>query len=100
LIKLSLGWLQNENLKHVCKSGSIFEPFFANILVNIQKKVTIKVFRTKLSRCRDVVLEGRTIELGESLGAGKGNGEGEVSLQATWDQGGRGSHHTERRDSK
>jgi hypothetical protein len=25
---------------------------------------------------------------------------GEVSLQATWDQGGRGSHHTERRDSK
>ncbi len=31
---------------------------------------------------------------------GKGNGEGEVSLQATWDQGGQGSHHTERRDSK
>jgi hypothetical protein len=28
------------------------------------------------------------------------NGEGEVSLQATWDKGGRGSHHTKRRDSK
>ncbi len=28
------------------------------------------------------------------------DGEGEVNLQATWDQGGRGSHHTERRDSK
>ncbi len=27
-----------------------------------------------------------------------GNGEGEVSLQATWDQGGQGSHHTERRE--
>jgi hypothetical protein len=23
-----------------------------------------------------------------------GNGEGEVSLRATWDQGGRGLHHT------
>ncbi len=33
------------------------------------------LFRTKRSRCRDVVLEGRTIELGEPLGAGKGNGE-------------------------
>jgi hypothetical protein len=32
------------------------------------------VFRTKGSRCRDVVLEGRTIELGEPLGVGKGNG--------------------------
>ncbi len=30
----------------------------------------------------------------------KGNGEGEVSLQATWDQGGQGLRHTERRDSK
>jgi hypothetical protein len=58
------------------------------------------LFQTKWSRCRDVVLEGRTIELGEPLGAGKRNGEGEVSLQATWDQGGRGAHHTERRDSK
>jgi hypothetical protein len=28
------------------------------------------------------------------------NGEGEVSLQATWDQREQGSHHTERRDSK
>jgi hypothetical protein len=26
-----------------------------------------------------------------------GKGEGEVSLQATWDQGGRGSHHAKRR---
>ncbi len=31
---------------------------------------------------------------------GKGNGEGEVRLQATWDQGGQGSHHIERRDSR
>jgi hypothetical protein len=35
-----------------------------------------------------------------TVGGGKGNGEGEVSLQATWDQGGQGSHHTERRDSQ
>jgi hypothetical protein len=39
-----------------------------------------------------------------TVGGGKrewgGNGEGEVSLQATWDQGGQGSHHRERRDSK
>ncbi len=34
---------------------------------------------------------GRKMEWG-------GNGEGEVSLQATWDQGGQGSHHTERRE--
>jgi hypothetical protein len=26
------------------------------------------------------------------------NGEGEVSLQSTWDQGGQGSLHTERRE--
>jgi hypothetical protein len=39
-------------------------------------------------------------DLGKRVGAGKGNGEGEVSLQAAWDQGGRGSHLTERRDSK
>ncbi len=35
-----------------------------------------------------------------TVGGGKrgwgGNGEGEVSLQATWDQGGQGSHHTEK----
>jgi hypothetical protein len=29
-----------------------------------------------------------------------GNGEGEVSLQATWDQSGQGSNHAKRRDSK
>ncbi len=29
-----------------------------------------------------------------TVGAGKGDGEGEVSLQATWDQVGQGSHHT------
>jgi hypothetical protein len=46
-----------------------------------------------------VVLEGRTIDLGKPWGGGGGklewggNGEGEVSLQATWDQGGQGSHH-------
>ncbi len=45
------------------------------------------------SRDRDVVLVGRTIDLGKPRGVGKlkweGNGEGEVSLRATWDQGGR-----------
>jgi hypothetical protein len=45
------------------------------------------------SRDRDVVLVGRTIDLGEPRGVGKleweGNGEGEDSLQAAWDQGGR-----------
>ncbi len=56
--------------------------------------------RYRLRRAHDVVLEGRINELGEQLGAGEGNGEGEVSLQATWDQGGQGSRHTERRDSK
>ncbi len=50
------------------------------------------LFRTMWSRCRDVVLEGRTIDLGKPRGVGKleweRNGEGEVSLRATWDQGG------------
>ncbi len=36
---------------------------------------------------------------GRKMGWG-GNGKGEVSLQATWDQGGQGSHHTKRRVSK
>ncbi len=39
--------------------------------------------------------------MGKPWGGGKlewrGNGEGEVSLQATWDQDGRGSHHAKRR---
>jgi hypothetical protein len=39
-----------------------------------------------------------------TVGGGKrewgGKGEGEVSLQATWDRSGQGSHHTQRRDSK
>jgi hypothetical protein len=46
------------------------------------------------SRDRDVVLVRRTIHLGEIQGVGKlewgGNGEGEVSLRATWGQGGWG----------
>jgi hypothetical protein len=49
------------------------------------------------SRDRDVVLVRRTISFGETpgsreIGKGKewgGNGEGEVSLRATWGQGGR-----------
>jgi hypothetical protein len=64
------------------------------------KSETGLVCPTKWSQCRDVVVEGRLVELGKPLGVGKGNGEGEVSLQATWDQGGQGSHHKERRDSK
>jgi hypothetical protein len=47
----------------------------------------------------DVVLVGRTIDLGKPQGVGKlewgGNGEGEVSLRATWDQGGR-DHTTQK----
>ncbi len=39
------------------------------------------------SQDRDVVLVGRTIDLGKP--SGNWNGEGEVSLRATWDQGGR-----------
>ncbi len=45
------------------------------------------------SRDSDVVLAGRTIDLGKPGGDGNlgwgGDGEGEVSLWATWDQGGR-----------
>jgi hypothetical protein len=54
------------------------------------------------SQSRDVVLEGHAIDLGKPWGVGKleWEGNGEVSLQATWDQGGRGSHHVKRRDSK
>jgi hypothetical protein len=44
-------------------------------------------------RDRDVVLVGRTIDLGKPWGVRKlewgGNGEGKVSLRATWGQGGR-----------
>jgi hypothetical protein len=50
------------------------------------------LFRTMWSWGRDVVLEGHTIDLGKPWGDGNlewgGNGKGEVSLQATWDQGG------------
>jgi hypothetical protein len=37
-----------------------------------------------------------------TVGGGKREwgGKGQVSLQATWDQSGQGSHHTQRRDSK
>ncbi len=45
------------------------------------------------SRDCDVVLVRRTISLGKPWGVGNlewgGNGEGEVSLRATWGQGGR-----------
>ncbi len=45
------------------------------------------------TRDRDVVLVRRTIHLGKPRGVGKleweGNGEGEVSLRATWGPGGR-----------
>jgi hypothetical protein len=45
------------------------------------------------SRDRDVILIRRTIYLGKPRGVGKlewgGIGEGEVSLRATWGQGGR-----------
>jgi hypothetical protein len=55
------------------------------------------------SRDRDLVLVRRTIHLWKPRGVGKlewgGNGEGEVSLRATWDQGGQDST-MQRRDSK
>jgi hypothetical protein len=52
------------------------------------------VFRTKRSRNRIVVSVKRTVDLGcWEFGMGRGWGEdekGEVSLRATWDQGGQG----------
>jgi hypothetical protein len=51
------------------------------------------------SRDRDVILVRRTIHSGKPLGVGKlewgGNGEREVSLRATWGQGGR-DHTTQK----
>ncbi len=51
------------------------------------------------SRDCDVVLLRRTIRLGKPQGVGNlewgGNGEGEVSLRATWGQGGR-DHTTQK----
>jgi hypothetical protein len=62
------------------------------------------VYQTIWSQGRDVVVEGHTIGMGNRWGAGReigeGKGRGEVSLQATWDQSGQGSHHMQRRDSK
>ncbi len=50
-------------------------------------------FRTMWSQDCDVVLVGCTIDLGKPRGVGKSEwgekGEGEVSLRATWDKGGR-----------
>jgi hypothetical protein len=44
------------------------------------------------------------VEMGNRWEAEKEGGEvrgrGEVSTQATWDQSGQGSHHTQRKDSK
>jgi hypothetical protein len=49
-------------------------------------------------------LEGMCLKRGTVEGKEKGDGEeergGKVSIQGTWDQGGRESHHTQRRDSK
>jgi hypothetical protein len=56
------------------------------------------------SRGRDVVVEGHIVGMGNrwerEMGMGREREGGEVSLQATWDQSGQGSHHTQRRDSK
>jgi hypothetical protein len=45
------------------------------------------LYQTMWNRCRDVVVEGHIIELGEPFASGKENGEGrgrgEVSIQAT-----------------
>jgi hypothetical protein len=52
---------------------------------------SVELFRTMRSRDHDVVLEGRTIDLGKPQGVRNldwgGYGEREVSLRATWDQG-------------
>jgi hypothetical protein len=54
--------------------------------------VDLLVFRTMRSRDHDVLLVRRTIDLGcWEVGMGRewgGDGEGEVSLRATWGQGG------------
>jgi hypothetical protein len=68
--------------------------------ISIGLDTALYMFQTMWSRYCDVVLEGRTIDLGKLWGVGNWNGEGEVSLQATWDQGGWGSHRAKRRDSK
>ncbi len=77
-------------------------PIF--VISNIRLSLISELFQTMGSQGRDVVLVGRTIDLGKPRGVGKlewgRNGEGEVNLPATWDQGGRGSHHAKRRDSK
>ncbi len=69
------------------------------------KQLKLLLYRTMLSRSRDVVVGGHVFKMGNRWGKGKGGcgerkGGGEVSTQATWDQGGRESHHTQRRDSK
>ncbi len=61
------------------------------------------LYRTMWSRCHDVVIGGHVFEIGNLWGKGKGDGEergGEVSTQATRDQSGRESHHTQSWDSK
>ncbi len=84
-------------------SSSILSRYLLSILYADGFKI-ILLYQTMWSRCLDVVVEGHIIELGEPLGSRKKNGErrgrGEVSIQATWNQSGRESHHTQRRDSK
>jgi hypothetical protein len=67
-------------------------------------RVCVSDYMKSMSWCRRAVVEGHIIEIGNCWGAGKENGEGrgrgEVSLQATWDQSGQGSHHMQRRNSK
>jgi hypothetical protein len=63
--------------------------------------ITVPNYMKSVSWCR---LKGAHNWIGETIGSGKmgwgGKGEWEVSLQATRDQGGQGSCHAKRRDSK
>jgi hypothetical protein len=54
----------------------LLPPAILLTFLNSVDRVSYYMFRTIWSQSRDVVLEGRTIDLGKPLGAGKWNGEG------------------------
>jgi hypothetical protein len=70
---------------------------------NVVDFVQYILYRTMLSRYRNVVVGGHVFEMGNRWGEGKGDGKeggGEVSIQPTRDLSGRDRTMTQRRDSK
>ncbi len=64
-----------------------------------EKCIRLYEVEVVMSSQKGTQLEWGTVgEQGKEIGEGKGRGE--VSSQATWDQSGQGSHHTQRRVSK